>query len=76
MLIAITGENGDGIAVVDLSSIQEPPALPYVSDRGGKNQVHGVLRSRLQAEGYKQAPGSIAMRTRVRHVTKVVSPIH
>jgi len=31
VLIAITGENGDGIAVVDLSSIQEPAPLPYAS---------------------------------------------
>ncbi len=29
VLVAITGANGSGIAVVDLSSIPEPPVLPY-----------------------------------------------
>lgn len=28
-LVAITGANGDGIAVIDLTSIPDPPALPY-----------------------------------------------
>jgi hypothetical protein len=30
-LIAITGANGDGIAVVDLTSLQEPAPLPYAA---------------------------------------------
>ena len=29
VLVSISGANGNGIAVVDLSSIPEPPALPY-----------------------------------------------
>jgi WD40 repeat protein len=29
VLLAITGANGDGVAVVDLTSIAEPPPLPY-----------------------------------------------
>lgn len=29
VLVAITGANGNGIAVVDLTSIAEPPPLPY-----------------------------------------------
>ena len=29
VLVAITGTNGDGIAVIDLSSIPEPSPLPY-----------------------------------------------
>jgi hypothetical protein len=31
VLVAITGQNGDGIAVVDLSSLPEPLPLPYSS---------------------------------------------
>jgi len=29
VLVAITGASGNGVAVVDLTAIQEPPALPY-----------------------------------------------
>src|SRR5438093_10489288 len=29
ILVAITGTNGDGVAVIDLGSIPEPPPLPY-----------------------------------------------
>jgi hypothetical protein len=29
VLLAITGANGDGVAVLDLTSINEPPLLPY-----------------------------------------------
>lgn len=32
VLIAITGQNGDGIAVIDLTSVPEPPPLAYVID--------------------------------------------
>ncbi len=32
VLIAITGENGNGIAIVDLSSLSEPSPLPYQDD--------------------------------------------
>ena len=31
VLVAITGETGDGIAVVDLTSLPEPLPLPYAS---------------------------------------------
>jgi hypothetical protein len=31
VLVAITGQNGDGIAVIDLSSLPEPLPLPYSS---------------------------------------------
>jgi hypothetical protein len=33
VLIAITGQNGTGIAVVDLSSLSEPLPLPYFKNR-------------------------------------------
>ena len=31
ILVAITGQNGDGVAVIDLWSLTEPPPLPYAS---------------------------------------------
>ena len=36
VLIAITG-NGDGIAMVDLTSIMDPPPLPYARKLGSKS---------------------------------------
>jgi len=43
VLIAITGQTGTGIAVVDLSGLAEPPALPYVGVPGvGRVQADGV----------------------------------
>ena len=37
VLIAITG-NGDGIAIVDLTSIMDPPPLPYARKLGSKSR--------------------------------------
>jgi len=39
VLLAITGANGDGIAIIDLTSIQEPPALPYARYDSGYRRV-------------------------------------
>lgn len=39
VLVAIIG-NGDGIAIVDLTSISEPPPLPY--DRNRSRRTHGI----------------------------------
>jgi IPT/TIG domain len=48
-LIAITGTNGDGIAVVDLTSINEPAPLPYAAARR--------LRSSRASGSVGAAPG-------------------
>ncbi len=47
-LIAITGTNGNGIAVVDLSSIAEPGPLPYAA---------GLRAQRLSWGGRSGSPG-------------------
>ena len=71
ILVAITGQTGSGIAIVDLSSLAEPPPLPYKSD---------VLLSRLdRANGQAVMPsltkplggnGSPTLHSRsMRHVT-------
>lgn len=45
VLIAITGANGDGIAVLDLSSIAEPSPLPYAISSNAN--AHSGRRQRL-----------------------------
>ncbi len=49
VLLAITGANGDGVAIVDLSSIAEPPPLPYPA----------AVASRPQAEDRAAAAGGV-----------------
>ena len=43
VLIAITGQTGTGVAVIDLTSLSEPPPLPYASrqDRPNNTSLHG-----------------------------------
>lgn len=45
VLIAVTGQNGTGIAIVDLSSLIEPPPLSYLENRAG------VVRASGRSEG-------------------------
>jgi hypothetical protein len=48
VLIAITGANGNGIAVVNLTSVPEPPPLPFVSrSRHKASRLVPWRRSRL-----------------------------
>ena len=80
VLAVITGANGSGIAIVDLSSIPEPPILPY-------NKRAFQAQRLIGAENYQQAwqnqstrssmaKGSAAVRLRtVPHVTKSFRPI-
>jgi hypothetical protein len=42
ILVAITGTNGDGVAVLDLSSIPAPPPLPYVATLPLQRHSFGV----------------------------------
>ena len=45
VLLAITGVNGDGIAVVDLTSLGEPAPLPYAAARSSLSSAVGSRRS-------------------------------
>ncbi|MFZ0956953.1 MAG: hypothetical protein WAN60_11470 [Candidatus Sulfotelmatobacter sp.] len=79
VLIAITG-NGDGIAIVDLTSIQEPPALPYEARRNSAlNRVtswRGSLSdSHLQSRSNERSSKLPSLRHRVPHVTKPIFPV-
>lgn len=74
VLIAITGQNGNGIAIVDLSSLAEPSPLPYQ-----KAEPNGTLESAWNdhhplgpADAYG-AQGAVIQRrmprSAIRHVT-------
>ncbi|HEV2399888.1 MAG TPA: hypothetical protein VGS27_23305 [Candidatus Sulfotelmatobacter sp.] len=52
VLVAITGQTGNGIAVIDLSSLSEPPPLPYASS------TSRLLRSELREFKGNQAQRS------------------
>ena len=78
ILVAITGETGDGIAVIDLSSIKEQPGLSYssslVSDfpsptRRPESNIQPLISHKQSTKRV-----SSALR-RVRHVTKPLSRI-
>lgn len=75
VLIAITGTSGDGIAVVDLSSIQEPPPLPYTRKHSGGRGVEGTgvahsVPSLLSGRNKHKA--LLPFSYRVPHVTKLL----
>jgi hypothetical protein len=76
ILIAITGANGSGIAIVDLSSLSEPAPLPYLKDHLEIAHSHGSNeRSSRRAVPGNQANGtavrSVAPRSVIKHVTNV-----
>jgi hypothetical protein len=78
VLVAITGANGDGVAIVDLTSIKEPPPLAYASKRGarssgGTNRKDQGANSSTQIRSNERT-SRLAGR-RVLHVTKPILPI-
>jgi hypothetical protein len=47
-LVAITGDTGNGIAVIDLNSIPEPPPSSYLSSRAAPVSVsRGAFRPKM-----------------------------
>jgi hypothetical protein len=65
VLIAITGQTGSGIAVIDLTSVPEPPAVPWTTN-AVKPPVHRPLASSLLA---KQIPKLDSHGPRIKHTT-------
>jgi hypothetical protein len=56
VLVAITGQNGDGIAVVDLSSLPEPLPLPYsAAVRSGLSRMQRVKPNEINRHSPAQA---------------------
>jgi hypothetical protein len=57
-LLAITGNNGDGIAILDFNSMAEPAPLPYnvkssTQPRTSRPQIWGHAMRASSARGYK-----------------------
>jgi DNA-binding beta-propeller fold protein YncE len=75
VLVAITGQNGDGIAVVDLSSLPEPLPLPYASVAGGdltrmKQVKPGEIRRASAAQAARMRGKNLGhLLTRIPHRT-------
>jgi hypothetical protein len=75
VLVAITGTSGDGIAVVDLSSIQEPPPLPYARTHSGPRPVEDTTRVRFSSDllsGRKMHRAMLRSTERIPHATKLL----
>ncbi len=74
VLVAITGANGDGVAVIDLTAVPEPPALPYGADSRSKTHLiapgtdHSAHRGHVPVHTGPRSQPRPARRT-VRHVT-------
>jgi hypothetical protein len=76
VLIAITG-NGDGIAIVDLTSIMDPSPLPYARKLGSKsspviNWRHTRSDSSIQNRIHRRTTTLPSTDHRVPHVTKSI----
>ncbi len=80
ILVAITGTNGDGIAIIDLTSIGEPPPLPYNRRIGARMrrsvEAGNLVRSERQLSRQldKKGPRPATPRRAVPHVTRSVFP--
>jgi hypothetical protein len=78
VLIAITG-NGDGIAIVDLTSVKEPPPAAYAIRRNFRPHVVGDERHSRGVPRRQTLPGQAvstlpASDRRIPHITKPVFP--
>jgi hypothetical protein len=75
-LIAITGATGDGIAVLNLTSISEPAPLPYVEKRPAAGLVSQQLPPGTASSANAAARRKAAMSHSVKHVTRANFPRH
>lgn len=65
-LVAITGDTGNGVAVIDLNAIAEPKPLPYVSAGPGPLVAHTY-----PSIGSLAATGSIQLQPKSRQVRRI-----
>jgi hypothetical protein len=74
ILLAITGTTGDGIAIVDLSSIPEPPPLPYVNEAApSATSLHSSSHSTREGAG-RSSKNSRALEKWPRLIPHVTNP--
>jgi WD40 repeat protein len=71
VLIAITGTNGDGIAIVDLSAVPEPPPLSYAAGiESSASRIATSNKSAARSSTIQSSPSSPAAgHPRIRHLT-------
>jgi hypothetical protein len=73
VLIAITGASGNGIAVIDLSSLPEPPPLSYAATAAEKER-RNLTRAGQQRTGRgmnSSARGSLSQNRAIPHITNL-----
>jgi hypothetical protein len=73
VLIAITGASGNGIAVIDLSSLPEPPPLSYAATAAEK-EWRNLTRAGQQRTGRgmnSSARGSLSQNRAIPHITNL-----
>jgi hypothetical protein len=78
VLVAITGDNSDGVAVIDLSSIPAPAALPYekgvtaANKRAGTMSATATLPRNTRAQASGGSKRNPSPRRCIPHVTQPV----
>ena len=70
VLLAITGANGDGVAIVDLRSISEPPPLPYGNELATRPEISTAPDTRNRIDVNTTAHRSMVRRHTISHLTK------
>ncbi len=59
ILVAVTGQTGDGIAVIDLTSITPPPALTYATE-ARKNRPVESQASHIHLKSHSAIPSAVS----------------
>ena len=73
ILVAITGQNGDGVAVIDLSSLSEPLPLPYASAASvNRAQAAAAMHTKPRTASKPADRNSLVPASRLPHL--LVSP--
>ena len=76
ILLAITGQSGNGIAVLDFTSVSEPPPLPYERTLTRWNQRLGTLTQRSEGDdSHRFSARSLRLARRLQRVPHVTSKI-
>jgi hypothetical protein len=78
VLIAITGATGDGIAVLDLTSLSEPAPLPYASEATRSPEGHRETvrskRAAISSQARDESIGSFGiLLSRIPHATSSIA---
>ncbi|MFZ0584100.1 MAG: IPT/TIG domain-containing protein [Candidatus Acidiferrales bacterium] len=76
VLVAITGQNGNGVAILDFSSIREPPPLPYTSEEFTRPVGSGSPRQTMKGKSsIKKSKDSSPHRHVIPYITRPLPTI-